>query len=191
MMMGSNGYGWTVVRWGAAVGLLAGPWVAMRFTAEVNWSPGDFVVFGAMLACVCGTWEFVARRKCDGAYRGAVGMALATAFLALWIDLAVGIAGPPGAVANRVFPAVLALGVAAAVLVRGRAAGMMRVMLVMALAQTGVGLAGWVVAASPGPVVGLSLTFVGLWSISAGLFARAVRAQHLADGPAGYSARTR
>ena len=35
--------------WGGAACLLALPWVAMRFTRDVQWTGSDFLVFGAML----------------------------------------------------------------------------------------------------------------------------------------------
>ncbi|HEU4670076.1 MAG TPA: hypothetical protein VFR91_05190 [Dyella sp.] len=172
----TTGHGWTAVRWGSAAALLALPWVAMQFDTGVNWSAGDFVVFGAMLAAVCGTWELVARRRRGAAYRVAAGVALAAAFLELWIDLAVGIAGSPGGSLNRLFLAVLALGIGGTVLVRGRAAGMTRVMAMMALVQAGVGVAiAGATATRFGPLVVLSLLFTGLWLLCAGLFARAAR----------------
>jgi hypothetical protein len=37
------------------------PWVAMQFTAEVNWSRPDFAVMGAIMAVACGTYELATR----------------------------------------------------------------------------------------------------------------------------------
>ena len=73
--------------------LLLLPLVAMQFTNEVNWDETDFIVFGAMLAAACGTYELAARMTGNTAYRAAVSVAVAAAFLLIWINLAVGIIG--------------------------------------------------------------------------------------------------
>ena len=48
---------------------------------------------GAMLAAACGTYELAAWMTGNRAYRAAVGVAVAAAFLLVWINLAVGIIG--------------------------------------------------------------------------------------------------
>lgn len=49
-----------------------------------------------MLASACGTCELAARMTRNNAYRTAVGVALATAFTLVWINLVVGIIGDEG-----------------------------------------------------------------------------------------------
>ena len=82
--------GWTRYMWEGAAALLALPFIAMRFTAEVNWSAFDFIVMGALLAAACGTVEFAARRGGSAAYKLAVISAVAGGFLIIWVNLAVG-----------------------------------------------------------------------------------------------------
>lgn len=82
---------WRPALWGAAALLLALPWVAMQFSAEVRWSAGDFLVFGAMLAAACGGFEYIAGRTADRRLRWLAGAGIAVLFLLLWAELAVGL----------------------------------------------------------------------------------------------------
>ena len=66
----------------------------MQFTDEVDWDVFDFVIFGAMLAATGGAFELAVRITPKKAYRVAVGLALAAAFLLIWANGAVGIFGP-------------------------------------------------------------------------------------------------
>jgi hypothetical protein len=72
------------------------PLVAMQFTREVNWSPADFLLIGALLVGACLTFEFFARRF-NGSSRIAVGIAIAAVVALVWIELAVGVFGTPWA----------------------------------------------------------------------------------------------
>ena len=80
-----------MLMWGSAAAALLVPLVAMQFTAEMNWQPWDFIVFGAMLLAACGTYELLAMRSASAAFRTGVGITIVTAFLLMWINLAVGI----------------------------------------------------------------------------------------------------
>jgi hypothetical protein len=55
----------------------------MQFTDEVDWDVGDFAIFGAMLVVAGGIYELAARMTENNAYRAAVGVALAAAFIAV------------------------------------------------------------------------------------------------------------
>jgi len=46
IMKVGGGSRWTLPIWAGAAMLLSVPFVAMRFTSEVNWSASDFVVMG-------------------------------------------------------------------------------------------------------------------------------------------------
>ena len=71
--------------------ILAVPLVAMVFTGEVNWGPGDFLVMGAMLALLGTGIDIALRLPASFRLRAAiVGLAFAV-FLLVWAELAVGI----------------------------------------------------------------------------------------------------
>lgn len=79
-----------------AVGaLLMVPFVAMQFTAEVNWSLFDFVAMGVLLLIVALIGEGIWRRVQKKEHRWMLLVALALAFLLVWAELAVGIFGTP------------------------------------------------------------------------------------------------
>jgi peptidoglycan/LPS O-acetylase OafA/YrhL len=75
-----------------AVGLLLLiPLVAMRFTAEVSWKPGDFVLAGALLFGAGMSYLVVARRAPRRMQRIAAALVIAFLLVAVWAELAVGI----------------------------------------------------------------------------------------------------
>jgi hypothetical protein len=162
---------WRWIAQGGAVGLLLLPFVAMHFTDEVNWTAFDFLVFGAMLAAALGTVELAVRKTPNTAYRAAAGVAVAAAFLLVWINGAVGIIGSENHPANLMFAGVLAVAVLGALIARFQPRGMARALVVAAAAQLLVG----VIAALAGlgnifPITG---AFAALWLTSAALFRRA------------------
>ena len=73
--------------------ILSLPLVAMQFTDEVAWSPVDFAVAGVLLVGASLLYVLAARKGGGISYRAGVGIALAGAFLLVWINLAVGIIG--------------------------------------------------------------------------------------------------
>ena len=119
-----RGSRWTWIIWGGAACMLLLPFIAMRFTSEVNWSAADFLIMGMMLAVVCGIVELVVRLSGSWAYRLGTFAAIGSAFLVAWANLAVGIVGSPGNPANQLFFAALLLGLVGAVIARFRARGM-------------------------------------------------------------------
>lgn len=178
------GYRWRVVRWGFAAGLLLLPWLAMRFTREVNWSGSDFAVFAAMLVAACGGYELLSGRAPNRVYRAAAALAVFGAFALVWINLAVGIIGSETNPANRLVAGVLGVLVVGTVVVRRRPGGMALVLIATATAQALVAaiamIAGW------GHALALTGCFVALWLSSAVLFHRA--AQRSAEQAAAASA---
>jgi hypothetical protein len=160
--------------------ILMVPLVAMQFTEEVEWGPGDFVVMGALLFGTGITYELVARTAGNLMYRAAVGLALAAAFLLVWLALAVGVIGHSGDPADLMYGGVLAVGIIGAVFARLRPHGMARALLATALAQATVALIALIFglgspASRPLQIVGLSGLFIALWLGSAWLFRRAAR----------------
>jgi hypothetical protein len=147
----------------------------MQLTEEMAWGPGDFALLGSMLFAACGTYELAARMTGHKAYRAAVGVALATAFILVWMNLAVGIIGSEENPANWMYSGVLAVGLMGAILARFQPQGMARALVGTALAQALVAvialIAGW------GNALILTGLFVALWLTSARLFRKAAREQ--------------
>lgn len=67
------------------------PAVAMLFTNEVNWGPGDFLTMGALLFGSGLAYVLITRNIAGRAARIAVGAGLAIVVLTIWAELAVGI----------------------------------------------------------------------------------------------------
>lgn len=165
---------WRVAVWSLAALLLLLPVAAMQFTDEVNWGPADFIIFGAMLLAACGIYELAARITGSRAYRAAVGVAVATAFILIWINLAVGIIGTEDNPANLMFGGVIAIGIIGALIARFQPQGMARALLATAIAQALAAVTGLVAGWGEEAVV-LPIFFTALWLASAWLFRKAAR----------------
>jgi hypothetical protein len=159
---------WRLMMWATAVLLLLLPWVAMEFTTEVAWTGSDFLVFGAMLLAMCGACELAARASRSRAYRTAVMIAVVTALMLVWLNLAVGILGNEGNPANLMFAGVLGVALVGTVAARMRPRSMSWVLLATALAQALV--AALALARGFGFDALLAAIFVAPWLASAGLF---------------------
>lgn len=172
-----RGVGLRIAIWVVASLLLLLPLVAMQFTDEVQWDGADFLLIGAMLALACGAYELAARKSGSTVYRAAIGLALLTAFLLTWMNLAVGIIGSEDNPANLIFFGVVAVGIVGAVLARFRPRGMARALIATAIAQALPGLA----AIFVGPIQAVILMgfFVASWLLSAWLFAKAAEEQKM------------
>ena len=172
---------WRGAPWIFAALLLLLPLVAMQFTDEVEWGKTDFLLMGAMLFGVCGLYELAAKMTGSVAYRAAVVVAVGTAFILIWINLAVGIVGSEENPANLMYGGVLAVAILGALIARFRPDGMARALAATAFAQVSVGiivlLAGLGSNDPKGPeaVVVLTCFFAALWLGSAWLFRKAAR----------------
>lgn len=82
---------WRIARWAVAALLLLWPAVAMQFTDEVRWGPGDFVVAAALLGGVCGTFDLLERLRPDRRTRWLTGGAVVLLCAVVWAELAVGL----------------------------------------------------------------------------------------------------
>lgn len=109
------------------------PLVAMQYTDEVKWSFFDFVFMGALLFGAGLTYKLVARKMGIVAYRVAVGIAVVTSLVLVWINAAVGIIGD-GPI-NILYLGVPAVGLLGAFISNFQPQGMARTLFVMALAQ--------------------------------------------------------
>jgi hypothetical protein len=166
---GSRGSPWRIAGWSLAALVLLLPLVAMRFTSEVNWSPGDFI-FAALLIGIVGlAFELTVRASADWAYRGGVAVALAAAFLTIWANGAVGMIGDEDNPYNLLFLGVIILALLGSVAARFRPRGMALAMTAAAIAQAALGILG-ASADLRGGI--LSTIFAGLWLLAALLFGR-------------------
>ena len=162
----------------ATVGLLLIPLVAMQFTDEVAWGPGDFVIAGALLFGAGVTYRQVASKRANTAYRVAAGIAVAAALVLVWMNLAVGLIGSEDNPANLMYAGVLAVGILGALIARLRPPGMARAMFAAAGVQALVAviaLIGGLGQPWSGPleIVLLNGFFVALFAGSGWLFRRA------------------
>jgi hypothetical protein len=179
---GRRGSRWRIAVWGTAALMLLLPLLAMQVTDEVDWDVADFAIFGAMLVGAGGTYELAARMTGNTAYRAAVGVAIAAAFILVWMNLAVGIIGTEGNPANLMYGGVLAVGVIGAIIARFQPDGMARTLVATALAQALVAviavIAGMGYPASPPlEILGVNALFAALWLMSAWLFRKAAHEQ--------------
>lgn len=119
-------------------------------------------------------------RTNNTAYQSAFGVALATAFILVWLSLGVGIIGKDGDPANLMYFGVLAVGITGAIIAHLQPHGMARALFAMALAQAlvaaiamiaGLGLP-W---SRPAEILMLNGFFIVLFALSAWLFWRAAR----------------
>lgn len=124
------------------------------------------------------------------AYRSALAVAIATAFILLWLMGAVGVIGVEGDRADLMYFGVLAVGIIGAVIARFQPEGMARALLATALAQALVAVIALIAGKHQAPIssvfeiLGLNGFFVALFIGSAWLFRRAARKQPAADaGP--------
>ena len=70
--------------------LLLIPWIAMQFTAEVDWGREDFIAMGLLLFSTGSVFVLVAR-KSPPRRRPVIGVLFAAALLYIWAELAVGV----------------------------------------------------------------------------------------------------
>lgn len=173
--------------WALVAALLVTPAVAMRFTAEVQWTTSDFVFAGVILIGAGVVAELAVRASSDWSYRIGAGLAVLASVLLVWINGAVGIIGSEDNPANLLYLAVIAAVFIGAVATRFRAEGLARVMICAAVLQVLIGavavMRGWGEGAEnwPRPVIVLSIMFALTWLASASLFHGAERALQSAD----------
>ena len=168
---------WRLIGWAIPIGLLMIPLIN-----QWPWTLSDFIFAGAMFAIVGGLFELTARCSANWAYRGGVAAALATSFLLVWINGAVGMIGDEGNPANLMFFVVILMAIAGGIAARFQAAGMARAMIVAGTAQMLIAVIVllWRIGATepPGfPAVAILIVLSGLpWFVSAWLFRNAARA---------------
>jgi hypothetical protein len=161
--------GWRIVGWSIPVILLILPAVAMQYTSEVDWNAPDFIIMGALFATIGLGIEFLIRKSRSIAYRVGAVVALLTAFLTIWVNLAVGMIGDNN-LYNLMFGGVLMIAFVGAILSKFRPAGMAAGMAVAGAAQAAVATGGF-----PTDPLGavFSMAFALPWLLAAALFHKA------------------
>ena len=152
----------------------------------MNWTLFDFVIMGTLLLGAGAAFAFLKRRANNASYRFAAGVAIATAFLLVWINGAVGIIGSENNDANMMYFGVIAVAIVGALIARFRAPGMARAMYATAVAQAAV--AAVAIFAGLGPdspkwpmdVLVLTAFFAALWVLAGRLFRNAGRSRYVA-----------
>ena len=166
-----------IIRSAIGAGLILLIPLVMTLFGGWQWGPGAFVFFFFLLFGAGLSYELVARKMSNKAYRFGVGLAVGTALILTWMNLAVEIIGDDNP-ANLMYFGVLAVGIIGAASARLEPRGMARVLLAMALAQglvPVIALIFWRTNFAPGvaAVFGLNAFFAMLFVVSALLFRRA------------------
>lgn len=165
--------------WASAATLWLLPLLAAQISSEMDWSVSDFVVWAFMLGSAAGVYHLATRLSGNRAYRAGAAIAVATAFLITWSNLAVGIIGNEDNPLNLVFFAVLGIALPGALWVRFEARRMARVMQATALAQAATAIVALVVDGAS--VFVITAVLVALWLLSSALFRKAAQAMDRAD----------
>jgi len=180
-----RGNRWSIFIWTGAAGLILLPFIAMRFTSEVNWTLSDFVFAGVMISGSCVVLELALRLTRSWAYRGAVALELSAIFLLVWVNGAVGIIGNEDNPLNLLYGCVIMTAIGGAVGAGAKARGMARasasaatiMMLVCLIVIT----SGRTDTAATIGYVALHTFFAMLFASAAALFHRAGSAPHEND----------
>lgn len=128
---------WRKAVWGTAALLWLLIMVAIQVTEGLNLAVG--VAVSVIVLTPAGLYELaLALRTRSAAYRAAVAVALAAAFLLGWVNGAVGIIGSENQLANQMYAGVVLVGIIGAAIARFRPRGMAITLLATALAQLSV-----------------------------------------------------
>jgi hypothetical protein len=152
------------------LGVLYGGW---------HWDWHAFVIWGALVFIAALAYQLVVKGMRNKAYRFAMGLAVATAFVLSWANFVLAV---DASLANFTYFGVVVVGVVGAAIARLRARGMALALLGMTIAQMLVPLIAlvvWKTKVAPGAFIGLNGVFVVLFAISALLFRRAARTDEM------------
>jgi hypothetical protein len=164
------------------VGVLLIPLWGVLYVDGWNWDWHGFVVAGAFVFSAALTYELVVKGMSNKAYRFAMGLAVATAFVLTWVNFVLAV---DVSLANFMYFGVVVVGLVGAAIARLRARGITLALAGTAIAQLLVpfiAVVFWKTNVAPRaavPVIGLNGVFVLLFAISALLFRRAARTQEM------------
>jgi MFS family permease len=164
------------------VGVLLIPLWGTFYVDGWDWDWKGFVFLGAVVFSAALTYQLVAKTMSNRAYRFAVGLAVATAFVLTWMNWVLTIDVNP---LNVMYLGVVVIGLVGAAIARLRASGMALALVGTAIAQMLVpflALVFWKTKLAPGgpfAVFGLNGVFIVLFAMSALLFRRAARTHEM------------
>jgi hypothetical protein len=156
--------------------LLMVPLVAMQFTREVDWKLPDFMIMGILIFGTGLSLVLLLRCAPNFAYRLAMVLALATTFLMIWANLAVGLIGSGANAGNIMFAAVVFIVIAGSLLSGFKAAGMELVMYTASFSLVLLAIVALLIGVQHYPgsstieVLGVSGFFAGLYLVAGALF---------------------
>lgn len=148
----------------------------------MNWSIGDFIVAGVLLAMLGVAGMIFVRLKRPLSYRLGFVAHIVGSVLLFWAGGAVGLIGDANHPANLYYLLVLLVGVVGGVYGRFSPGAMKKTLLVMAIMQVAIGSSalalGWGSEAAKWPwdIVAATLAFALVWLIGAFLFRQAEKA---------------
>ncbi len=162
-------------------GILLIPFIGTQVSREMNWSAFDFIVIGILLFGATLAYELISSRVNNSAYKIATGVAVVTAVLLMWVNLAVGIIGSEDNPANALYLGVLAAGLFGTIISQLKPSGMAKTLFVAAVLQMLVPVIAIVtinpaITSDPPGIVGvltLNSFFAMLWTSSGILFQKA------------------
>lgn len=163
-----------LIMWCGLLALWLVPLIAKQFTDEIQWTVSDHVFWAIMLIVPGAIVDLTSRLTGDWAYRFGIIIALGTAFVITWANLAVGIVGNEDNPLNLIFFGVILVALIGAPLVGFKAARMRWVMIATAVAQV---LSGLVALQAEAFVLVFCGIATALWLTSAALFAKAAKDQ--------------
>ncbi|MDC1436830.1 hypothetical protein N8303_06250 [Gammaproteobacteria bacterium] len=152
----------------ATVLILLLPLITMQFTDEVIWNLADFIVAGILIFGFGLTYQLISSEMKLVTYKVAVGLAVATSLILIWMNLAVGIIGNEENPANLMFFGVLAVGMIGTFIARLKPYGMALTLFAMAFAQILIAI--FTLIAGLGFTLIINGLFASLWCGSALLF---------------------
>jgi hypothetical protein len=155
--------------WGGTAALILLPLALMKALDPNAWALEDLPFACLMIAAVGIAAEVALRLPVRLARAAGTALALATAFLLVWGNLAVGFAGSEDNAINAVFFAVPMVALAGCLLARCRSSGIAAALVATAGAQLIAGIVALAAGHFTGP---LTIAFTGLWLVSALLFQR-------------------
>jgi hypothetical protein len=162
--------------------LIAALLLLIPLLARWPWTIGDFIFAGILILGAGFGYELISRKTNNKTYKIAVGIAVITTFLLLWINAAVGIIGDKNP-ANMLYLGVIIIEILGIFIAKLQPKGMTRALLITAFAQALVPIIALIIWSpknyswAPGilPVFVLNTFFVVLFLSSAFLFSQKVR----------------